>query len=205
MRFQAGIQITLLVIAIVIAFSVLKPKIESIRSEQNQLDSYKAALENIGLYNQRLQTLINEADAISPYDKEVLWRYLPEEVDATAVARDVANIVSQNGLILLDVVPNPPAPLLANTTSVADAISAATNPIMAGVVAPTNPSSAGVLTAQQFQVEVIGTYDEMKSMLRDLERNAYPLRLIKFEFSLEEDPSLVQYSLLLETYALASS
>ncbi len=202
MRFQAGIQITLLVVAIIIAFSVIKPKIEDISTDQNEVASYRTAIENIGRYNQRLQALINEANTLSAYDRAVLLRYLPEEVDATLVARDIANIVSQNRLLLLDIVPNPPSIVTTETPDPSLANAAPTAP--AGVlVEGQNEIPEGSLISQQFQVEVVGTYDQMKSMMRDFERNAYPLRLVEFQFGLEEDGSgLVQYSLLLETYAL---
>jgi len=62
------------------------------------------------------------------------------------------------------------------------------------------------LMSQQFEVEVVGTYEQIKAMLSDLERNAYPLKIVEFEFELEEvNASLVQYSLLLETYALPAN
>ncbi len=201
MRFQAGIQITLLVVAIVIAFSVVKPKIDSIRAEQSEVAAYRVAVENIGTYNQRLQTLTNESNSISAHDRALLWRYLPEEVDATAVARDIANIVSQNRLLLLDIVPSTVEPVTSETVDDPSMI-----PMDSGVLADDGTVTAGILFSQKFQVEVVGTYDQIKSMLRDLERNAYPLRLIEFDFSLEgESSSLIQYSLTLETYALPST
>lgn len=201
MRFQAGIQITLLVIAGIIAFSVIKPKIESIRVEQNEIASYREAVGNIGLYNQRLQSLINQTNSISSYDRNVLWRYLPEEVDATQVASDISNIASQNRMLLLDIIPNPVAPVTTQTTENLNQ-NAANSDNQSGVVLEEGQSMAGILLAQQFQVEVVGTYDQMKDFLRDLERNAYPLSLIEFQFEQEEQSSLIQYSLLLETYAL---
>lgn len=200
MRFQAGIQITLLVVAVIIAFSVVKPKIEAIRDDQNEVASYRTAIENIGQYNQQLQSLTNQANALSAYDRAVLWRYLPEAVDATMVASDITNIVSQNRMLLLDVIPNPVTTV---TTDVTDGSSTAAD---TGVVAEGDRSLKGALLAQRFQVEVVGTYDQMKALLRDLERNAYPLRLVEFKFDLEgESSNLVQYSLLLETYAMPAS
>jgi len=207
MRFQAGIQILLLVIAMVIAFSVIKPKIAAISADQSEVASYRAAIENIGRYNQQLQALINQANSLSAYDRSVLWRYLPEEIDATLVSSDIANIVSQNRLLLLDIVPSELSLVTAETE----------DPNMPGdvAVAPVDPTGVviegeagmpkGLLVSQQFQVEVVGTYEQMKAMMRDFERNAYPLKLVNFEFNLEEEGSgLVQYSLLLETYALSA-
>lgn len=207
MRFQAGIQITLLIVAIIIAFSVIKPKIESIRADQGEVASYREAIENIGLYNQRLQSLINQANSLSAYDRSVLLRYLPEEVDATLVASDISNIVSANRLLLLDIIPDLPEAVTVETGEVInDPNAVAMEPTVGVVVDGSVTAPEGVLMAQQFKVEVVGTYDQMKAMLKDFERNAYPLRLVEFEFELEEGNSnLVQYSLILETYSLSSS
>lgn len=195
----------LLVVAVIIAFSVIKPKIEAISSDQNEVASYRTAIENIGRYNQQLQTLINQANALSAYDRAVLWRYLPEAVDATLVASDISNIVSQNRLLLLDIVPGEPTVVTAETLDPNQPGALPTAPVVQTGVVVEGQSGLpeGAFISQQFQVEVVGTYEQMKGMMRDFERNAYPLRLVEFEFGLEEEGSgLVQYSLLLETYAL---
>lgn len=207
MRFQLGIQITLLVVALIIAFSVVKPKIDSISIDQNEVAGYKAAIENIGRYNQHLQTLVNQANALSSYDRSVLERYLPKEIDATLVASDISNIVSRNRLLLLDIVPGEVLPV---TVYSADGQVVETSAYDPNTGALMSDGSFGgqddSLMVQQFEVEVVGTYEQMKAMLSDLERNAYPLKIVEFEFELEEvNASLVQYSLLLETYALPAT
>ncbi|MCB9818713.1 hypothetical protein H6788_00860 [Candidatus Nomurabacteria bacterium] len=207
MRFQVGIQITLLVVAIVIAVSVVKPKIDSIRIAQSEVAAYQTAMENIGRYNQHLQTLINQADALSDYDRTVLERYLPREIDATLVASDISNIVSRNQMLLLDIIPEKVIPVTTFLSSNSDEGSVSNEP---STVTPSgeelSENKNGVFMAQRFQVEVVGSYEQIKEMLRDLERNAYPLKLVEFEFNLEEtNVNLIQYSLLVETYALPAN
>lgn len=209
MRFQAGLQIILLVTAGIIVFSVIKPKFESISLEQTEVVSYRTALENLGQYNQKLQSLMNEADALSAYDRSVLFRYLPEEVDSPAVARDISNIVTQNRLLLLDIIAQDPEPILTDTPVMDDGTGMDPYAAEQSVIAEEGQILPGTLVSHTFEVEVVGTYEQIKSMLKDLERNAYPLRVIEFTFNLEEaeeeGSNLVQYSLLLETYSLASS
>lgn len=207
MRFQVGIQITLLIVAIVIAISVVKPKIDSIRVDQSEVAAYKMAVENLGRYNQHLQGLINQANALSTYDRSVLERYLPTEIDATLVASDISNIVARNQLLVLDIIPSEVLPVTVyaadGTVEEMPAYDPNTGALIDEQLAGTQRN---VLVSQQFQVELVGTYEQMKAMLRDLERNAYPLKLVEFEFNLEEvNSSLVQYSLLLETYALPAN
>lgn len=205
MRFQLGIQILLLTIAVVIAFGVIKPKFESINTTQNEIVSYKDAIENIGRYNQLLQTLLNQYSALSASDKEALMRYLPESIDVAAVSRDIANIVDRNNLLLLEIDFDQLTPVTA------------TNPTEGAVVDPYLVESTGIdesgqpignsdlanLYYQRFNVTAVGSYDQMKKMLKDFESNNYPLRLVAFDFSVEDAKSdLIQYTLTLETYAL---
>lgn len=207
MRFQVGIQITLLIVAIVIAISVVKPKIDSIRIDQSEVAAYQTAVENLGRYNQHLQTLVNQANALSSYDRSVLERYLPTEIDATLVASDISNIVSRNQLLLLDIIPSEVLPVTVYAADGSVEEMPAYDPNTGALMdEEMSGNQNNILVAQQFEVELVGTYDQMKAMLRDLERNAYPLKLVEFEFNLEEvNASLVQYSLLLETYALPAN
>lgn len=205
MRFQLGIQIILLILAGVIAFSVIKPKFEDIREDQKEVVAYKAALDNIAKYNQRLQALISESNTLPSSDRNALFRYLPESIDTTAVSRDITNIVSRNLLLMLDISFDPIVPVTAvNPDGTVMSVSspdyaAVSGGVIEGLVGP-------ALLSQKFNLTVVGTYSQMKDMMSDLERNNYPLRLIDFSFSLEETPTdLIQYSLVLETYALPVS
>ncbi len=204
MRFQAGTQIALIIVSIVIVFTVIKPKLAEIGFVQNEVVTYRTALDNIGQYNQRLQNLISQSKAMSASEKETLFRYLPESIDAVAVGRDISNMVNSNDLLLLDVAPSDPVRV---TTAVADEGTVSADGMDTGAVAPTpeegGPTVTGGMYSQQFKISVVGTYDQMKGFLKDMERNAYSLRLVDFKFELEEEGGLVsQYDLTVETYAL---
>lgn len=215
MRFQAGIQIILLITAVVIVFTVIKPKFETISQSQAEAVAYKTALDNIGQYNARLQDLMNQASAISADDLAALYRYLPEKIDAVEVGRDIANIATDNGLLLLDVSPEDAE---AVETEI-DAAVAPADPTMSGDAAMIDPTMPGdpnafvessartrelSLSSQTFDVKAIGSYDDMKAMLQDLERNDYPLQVVEFSFVTDEEGGdLMEYTLVLRTYSLA--
>lgn len=204
MRFQAGTQIILIIVSIVIVFTVIKPKLAEIGFKQNETVTYRSALDNIGQYNQRLQNLIGQAKSMSVTDKDTLFRYLPETIDAIAVGSDISNMVNSNDLLLLDIVPSSPTLV---TTAVAEDGTVSLQGVDSGAVAPSEeeggPAVTGGMYAQQFKVSVVGTYAQMKSFLKDLERNAYPLRLVSFQFELKEEGGLLsQYDLTVETYSL---
>ena len=207
MRFQLGIQILLLAIAGAIAFGVIKPKFEDIRADQNEIVSYREAIQNIGRYNQTLQTLLNQYNALPASDRDALLRYLPESVDVAAVSRDISNIVELNRLLLLDISFSDPTPITTslNEGTVVDPYMVETYSEPGSVTGAAGVAPSG-LYSQKFQVSAAGTYEQMKEMLRDFEQNNYPLRLIEFSFSLDDSSSgLIQYSFTLETYALPAS
>jgi hypothetical protein len=75
-----------------------------------------------------------------------------------------------------------------------------------GLVGDVSGVAPSGLYSQTFEVSVVGTYEQMKEMLKDFEQNDYPLRLLNLKFSLDDSSSgLIQYSFTLETYALPAS
>ena len=202
----------LLVVAVVIVFTVIKPKFEEISYYQNEMATYKTALDNIGRYNSKLQQLITQAESISSEKRANLFRYLPETIDGITISRDIENMVKNNGMILTEISTDEPQAVTASVDMpvevmgddlVADpAVEGADGVILedSGVSAATSN-----LMAQEFSVTAFGTYDEMKAFLKDLERNVYPLRLTEFEFAIEEAGPLMQYTMTLETYAYAGN
>ena len=201
MRFQASIQILLLIIAVVIVFTVIRPKFAEIQFNQDEIVGYQLALSKAGEYNQRLNELFNRANSIPASQRTDLNRYLPVTLDPTEISRDIENIVNNNELLLVEL----------SATESSDVT--VTNPD--GEVDDTQPEfvqfseqiSEGTsgLIAQRFSFNAIGTYDQLKTLLQDLERNAYPLRLVELNFQAAEDTPLNQYSITLESYALKRS
>ncbi len=198
MRFQAIIQIILLILAIVIATTVIRPKLAEMRDTQQEIDSYQTALDNIDAYNRRLQSLISQADSMSEQELESLYRYLPEEVDDTVVSRDVTNVVEGHNLLLLDITASEPLAIL---ETVGDNTPGGGDNGQSGAFYTDLSQAPTGLVAHQYIVNAIGGYTDMKAMLQDFERNVYPLRLIEYSFEATES-DLVEYVMTLETYSL---
>lgn len=197
MRFQAGLQILLIILAIVISVTAIKPRLAEVQFNQNEIAQYLDALQKAGLYNQTLQELLNRASGISPSEKSALNRFLPEKLDITLTSRDIKNIIDRNGMLLVEIEAKP-----------SDAATVASN---GGNVAEDGFIRSEVLesearqdlNATRFVVEVIGNYGQMKSMLQDFEHNSYPLRLVVFAFEAPNDSDLYHYSIELETYSIS--
>ncbi len=197
MRFQAGLQILLIIIAIVIIVTAIKPKLAEVQFNQDEVAQYLNALQKASLYNQTLQELLNRASGISSGDKTALNRFLPETLDATVVARDIKNIVERNSMLLLEID--------TKTSDAATVASKGGNASEDGFIRGEALESEARqdLSATRFVVEVIGSYEQMKAMLADFERNSYPLRLVAFSFEAPSDSDLYHYSVELETYSVS--
>jgi len=204
MRFQAGIQILLIILAIVIVITVIKPKFTEIQFNQNEIVGYKEALAKAGQYNQLLAELLNQANNIPASSIEALEQYLPTSHDPVEVARDIENIIASNGLLLVEVedsdlgavtIINEGDSSISRNASGSNNNYGNSNSTL-GIAAPSG------LVARQFEVNAIGNYDQIKAALKDFEKNSYPLRLIRLEFQSETLSSLNKYQIVLETYAL---
>ena len=103
MRYQAGIQIILIIISIVIIYMVIKPKFEEIAVSQDETAKYNDAVNKANEYNAKLQELISRANSMPRTDQVDLDKFLPKEINPTVVARDITNIVEKNGLVMLDI------------------------------------------------------------------------------------------------------
>ena len=215
MRFQAGIQIVLILISVVIIMTVIRPELDKIRSKQNELAKFNDAIEKAGAYNETLQAKINQADNILTSDLAALDRFLPDAIDPVKVARDLENIILTNELSLQSIT-------VGEVTAVTVSNLDKEEMFMmddTGVAVYDEEGSASKrglgLVSQTLALSVAGTYEQMKYMLRDIERNSYPLRLTKFGFAVEDDSSdeellvddqpLYTYTLEFEVYALSAN
>jgi len=197
MRYQAGIQIILIIISVVIIYMVIKPKFEEISVNQNETAKYVDTVEKVNDYNVKLQELISRANSMPRADQISLDKYLPESIYPTVVARDISNIIDKNGLILLDITAGDLVTVSVNDTGVVESEDGVI--VMEDTLAREARSQ---LNSQVFTLSVVGTYEQMKTMLADFERNAYPLKLVKFSFDAREDSILYRFDIELETYSL---
>ena len=194
MRFQAGIKILLLIVAVVIVFTVIRPKFAEIQYVQDEIIGYQLALSKAGEYNQRLNELFNRANSIPANQRTELNRYLPVTLDATEISRDIENIVLSNDLLLVEL----------SATESSDVSVTVPGADESDFIQFSEQISEDVtgLISQRFSFDTIGTYEQLKSMLQDFERNAYPLRLVELHLKASAETPFNQYSVTLESYAL---
>ena len=203
MLYQAGLQITLAIVALVIIFTFAQPRFEQISTKQGQLLELTDALEKMGQYNTLLRQRLSEIDSFSQANLSRLNTYLPTEIDPAKVADDLVNIAEQNQLTVQDI----------NFTDATEVLTTDGIQVDLTTADPTERAnqgqgSASLLaeaarerTAQRFTMNVLGSYEALQATLQDIERNAYPLRVMRLDFSSEGDSVLNQYQLEIDTYA----
>lgn len=208
MRFQAITQIILVVLSLVMIFTIVRPMFAKIQVNQDEVHRFREAVATAGQFNARLSELRSIANSFSADDLAALELYVPAEIDTLSVSRDIVQIVEQNQMVVQSIGAEeleepvesenaempmpPPVPM-----------DPAMDPAM-GMVEGTmlQEEAENSMIKQRFTLEVLGTYEQMKLMLADFERNAYPLRLVELEFTAGAESQLFLFTVVLETYAL---
>jgi len=177
--------------------TVLRPEFSEIQAMQDQLAEYNNALDKADQYNRALQEKISQANNLPNTDLAALDQYVPNRVDIVRVSRDVVNIVEGSGLLLIDVEVGESSSVTVENANAGVSQSARTGGSL-------EEEAKRQLAVQPFTIEAIGTYTNMKSLLRAVEQNAYPMRIVGISFTnqSESDSRLLSYTIDVETYAL---
>jgi hypothetical protein len=172
-------QIALIILAILIIVSYVKPRMEEIKSIQDTIMVYRQEEQKVADVNQKLAKLKTKINNIPEEDKHKLLAYMPNQVDTIAVPRDIESIVTGEGAILKSV----------------KYLGMQKDPIGEVVI-----SQASAPVAHQFSVMTEGSYSQLKSVFASLERNAYPLEMSDLHITqttggfLQADFKLTTYS-----------
>lgn len=196
MRFQAITQLILVGVSLVIMFTVIRPMFGEIRAGQDEVQRIQGALDAVGQFNAHLAELRSRAQSFDPVAMRSLLTYVPTEVDPLAVSRDMQRIAELNEVTVISI---------GIDQSSEEDEEAAEDPEEEDADAP--PPSLGAeasadLESVRFAFVGVGTYDQITSMLADMERNAYPLRLVSLQFAAAEDMPGYRATAVIETYAL---
>jgi hypothetical protein len=166
------VQAILIVTAIVIIVSYVKPAFAKISDIQDDIAQYRSTVNKASELNAALQQLISVEQSLSGREVRNLETYLPSNVNDVVVMRDIENIFK-----------------VANATMMSlSAVSSDSyqQPIMSpnsdsGAVVEGNQDP--VLVYKDFQVEFYGSYDELKAVLAAMEANSYTLEVVELAFS----------------------
>ncbi len=148
-------QISMIVLAVAIAFTYVKPTFDEIGKIQDDIAKYQTELSGVVYVNSQLAKHVASMDGVSIDDKRRLLTYLPNEIDEIAVARDLKNITDLSGAQYMNVESNG---LAENIEKDPD---------------PMNPRPQAV----SFDLSAEGSYEEIKNLFKLMEQNDYPLEV----------------------------
>ena len=159
-------QIALIVLSLGIIFTYIKPVLGEIGTLQDNITVYQTERQKVTNVNQKLDRIVSAVSAISADDQRRLLTYIPDQVDAVAVPRDLNSIAQTAGVILSQI--KYEGPQESSTAS--------------GFVDPSLlPVTSSFMDfkpeAHVFTFEFEASYEQVKVVLAAIEKNAYPLEV----------------------------
>lgn len=147
-------QIIMFVVAIGILITFVQPMFGKIALTQNEIGTYTEEQEKVTEVNNRLNSLVARLDSISADDYTRLRVYLPDTIDEIHVIRDLKFIAEQSGVLYKS----------------SSAYGQNPDP-MADDNIEFRPRS------QAFNLQVEGTYPQIKRLFSLMEQSNYPLEV----------------------------
>lgn len=194
MNYSSISQVALLIIAIAMVFTYIKPTFVEIKTMQDELFEYTDAKNKADEFNVTLESLLAELASFNPSDVKALETYVPASIDSVAVMADIEQIAKKNNMAV--------------SSLKADAVEEG-NP---DVVLDGAAVGGGGTFSQDIDVTVSGSYEDVKDMLKDFEKNKYILEVVKFSFGAISDTATAvvsssatpkgSYTFTLRTYGL---
>lgn len=159
-------QIALIVLSFGIIFTYIKPALGEIGTLQDDIAVYQTERQKVVAVNQKLDRVSSAVNAVGADDQRRLLTYIPDQVDAVAVPRDLNSIAQTAGVILSQIKYEGPQESTAPTGFVDPSLLPVTSDFM-----DFKPE------AHVFSFEFEASYEQVKAVLAAIEKNAYPLEV----------------------------
>ncbi len=180
-----------IIIALVVFFFYAKPMFAEIKLIQGEAEQYEEAAGKAVELNQTLASLINKKRSYSADDLERLDALVPTTLDEVKVLTDLSEIAKSHNMLFGNI-------------KVANAEVADSTLVTEGDGASTQSLSYNDFTNTTIDFSLIGTYDQFKSFLADVEKSLVLLEVTNINFESGEG-QLQQYTLAVQIYSLPSS
>lgn len=195
MSSQFIIQLSLVVIAVVVGVTFIRPTLADISVVQGEIMDLEQSLQTAKEANAILSEKTAQVERFSDADRERLNRFLPASVNPIAVMRDIEIVANDNRVSV--------ETLEADFSSTVASSESSNRPGNVGEQSGEALRSDMVdLETTTISVSVLGSYQNTKAFLAALERNVYPLEPVGLDMAPADDSSLITTSLELEVYAL---
>ncbi len=162
-------QFALLIVAVAIIFTYIQPAFADIKLLQDERAEYQDAKDKAADFNMQLNALLAQVQSFRRADVAALETYLPNQIDVVATMADIETIARRNNVQITELV-------AAETVNPNE-----------GVLLDDEEAQLPNVSFQDFEMKLSGGYENVKAMLRDIERNKYLLEIVRMQFGLTED------------------
>lgn len=175
-----------LVIAIILFIFVIQPQYIEIVSLNSEVNEYVSATEKYQQFTAKLEEKLATKGSRSALENERLDTLVLEEIDATQLLVDLEVLAKQRNLLFGNV-----------EISAGD--------IDVKKISNDADASGGELTTVDLSFEIVGTYEQFKNFLSDVERSLTLFEVVKMELVSTEESLFQQFAITVRVYALPKS
>ena len=174
-----------IIIAFVVFFSVTRPMFAEIKIVQDETQEYEKAVNEAEALNQKLKALIAAKNQFSDIQREALEMFVPSSIDEVRILNDLKGIATTNRMLLGNV-------------KVSEETMLTSSPEGESARAAVSYDN---LVSSDISFALIGTYDQFKAMLRDMERSLVLMEVTNITFTASEG-DLMQFEVTARVFAL---
>lgn len=174
--------------ALAIFFLYVQPLYGDIRAIQDETNEYRQAVERANEFNNLLSNLIAQRNSFSAREMERLETVVPDSVDVVSLLVDVEAMAASHGMSIGGI-------------DVADEQTFAEPNESQSTQKSNTAISYGDFAMQDVSFQLIGTYEQMRSMLEDMERSLVLMDIVDLTFEIGEG-DLLQFDVTVRLYAL---
>lgn len=176
-----------IIIAVLLYLFFTQTQFAEIKALQKETEDYASASEQAGAFRALLQQKLSIKNNQSVYDSERLEKFIPGTLDSARILTDLQKITQNSNLLFGNI----------KVKGGDTVVSTDTN---------TNESEVTEeLDIMDVSFEVIGTYEQFKNFLRDLERSLTLFEVIDLKYSVTEDSPFQQFAMTVRSYGLPKS
>jgi len=160
------VQVAMLILSGAVFLSFIKPTFMSIGKLQDEKVVYEEEKEKVNEVKSKLQNLISEVSAISYDDQLALTTYMPEEIDQVKITSDIYAIGNKARAFIR----------AAQYEGFAEGDRSGLK----------SNNGEDTPVRHEFNVDLTGTYGQIKQFLAFLEQNNYPLEVHNMKITTTE-------------------
>jgi hypothetical protein len=177
MRYSLIAQGLLIVVALTILVTFVKPMFADIGNTQNELSQYTDALAKATQFNRRLQELVSIRDGFPAEGMQKLEQFIPSSIDALHVMENIENIFALKNIPIKSMIAKDEVLPFSDVSfegGYVDGVIQNSEPI------ETTPDQS--VHQRDFEVTFVGTYANLKDILPMIESNAGLLEIVELDF-----------------------